>query len=115
MAVVAGTVAAMKTDSRPAVSPTPQNLFLLALGELLVVLRKAFLPHLAAGLGLFLMTAYVTYAFLLQPAHLPPRRSRMEARTDRPTSPNTTAPTTMVERLAVKKDSIAGLLWAVTP
>ena len=71
MAVVAGTVAAMKTDSRPAVSPTPQNLFLLALGELLVVLRKAFLPHLAAGLGLFLMTAYVTYAFLLQPAHLP--------------------------------------------
>lgn len=62
----------MTTDSRPADSSSPQNLFLLALGELLVVLRKSLLPHLAAGLGLFLMTAYVTYAFILQPLPFPP-------------------------------------------
>ena len=61
----------MTTDSPAAVSSGPQNLFLLALGELLVVLRKSLLPHFAAGLGLFLMTAYVTYAFGLKPLGLP--------------------------------------------
>lgn len=71
MAVAAGIAAAMTTNSHPQVPASPQNLFLLALGELAVVLRKSLLPHLAAGLGLFLMTAYVTYAFLLQPLHLP--------------------------------------------
>lgn len=52
-------------------SSAGQNLFLQALGGLLTVLQKVFLPHLAAGMGLFIMTAYVTYSFLIQPLHLP--------------------------------------------
>ncbi len=65
----------MRTNSPSAsVSPTPtsaQTLFFQSLGGLLAVLQKALLPHLAAGIGLFLMTSYVTYAVLLAPAHLP--------------------------------------------
>ncbi len=48
-----------------------QRLFSQAVGGVLAVLQKAFLPHLAAGLGLFLMTSYVTYAFGLAPAGFP--------------------------------------------
>ena len=74
-AVVAGIVAVMRTDS-PAVSVVSstapaQDLFRQSLGGLLHALQKAFLPHLAAGIGLFMMTAYVTYAFGFAPAHLP--------------------------------------------
>ena len=53
-------------------SATPTALFMQALAGLLAVLQKAFLPHLAAGIGLFLMTAYVTYIFLLKPLQWPP-------------------------------------------
>lgn len=54
-----------------AASPTPKTLFVQALGGLVAGLRQAFLPHLAAGAGLVLMTAFVSYVFILAPAHLP--------------------------------------------
>lgn len=61
--------------TKPSVSSIPpgepQNLFLQALRGLLSVLQKVFLPHLVAGMGLFMMAAYVTYALLLEPARLP--------------------------------------------
>lgn len=35
------------------------------------VLQKVFLPHLVAGMGLFLLAAYASYQILLKPLHLP--------------------------------------------
>lgn len=70
----AAAIAAVMTTKPAAASASfaaPQQLFVQALSGVLSVLQKAFLPHLAAGIGLFMMTAYVTYAFMLEPAHLP--------------------------------------------
>lgn len=35
------------------------------------VLQKVFLPHLLAGMGLFLLAAYTSYQLVLKPLHLP--------------------------------------------
>ena len=51
--------------------PTAGALFTQALQGLADILRKVFLPHLAAGLGLFIISVYSVYSFVLAPAHLP--------------------------------------------
>lgn len=69
----AGTAAAMKTDSVPlSAAPSPKpGLFAQSLRGLAAVLRKVFLPHLLAGMGLFLLAAYVSYQACVLPLHLP--------------------------------------------
>ena len=52
--------------------PTAGVLFAQALQGLADILRKVFLPHLAAGLGLFILSVYSVYSFVLSPARLPP-------------------------------------------
>ena len=52
--------------------PAAGALFAQALQGLADILRKVFLPHLAAGLGLFIISVYSIYSFILAPAHLPP-------------------------------------------
>jgi len=65
----------MDTDSVPlshAEEPkTAQNLFLLALAGLLAIFRNVFLPHIMAGLAVFLLITYVSYACLIEPLHVP--------------------------------------------
>lgn len=51
--------------------PTAGALFAQALQGLADILRKVFLPHLAAGLGLFIISVYSVYSFVLAPAQLP--------------------------------------------
>lgn len=52
--------------------PAAGALFAQALQGLADILRKVFLPHLAAGLGLFIISVYSIYSFILALAHLPP-------------------------------------------
>ena len=73
--VVVATVLAMKTDSIP-LSPAPETpakagVLVQGMKNIFLVLQKVFLPHLAAGMGAFLIMAYATYALVLEPAHLP--------------------------------------------
>ena len=44
-----------------------KTLFQRAFQTLLLVLRRVFLPHLLAGLGLFLVSAYVVQTAILAP------------------------------------------------
>lgn len=67
----AGTAAAMKTDSVPLSASQKNNLFTQGMLGFASVLQKVFLPHLLAGMGLFLLAAYVSYSLLLKPLHLP--------------------------------------------
>ena len=65
--IAAGTVAAMSINSVPlSPSPTPriQELFRAALAGLAAQLKRTFLPHLIAGIGLFLLVSYVTASTL---------------------------------------------------
>lgn len=68
----ADAAAAMKTDSVAPSSPPQKNLFAQGLSGFASVLQKVFLPHLLAGMGLFLLAAYASYQLLLKPLHLPP-------------------------------------------
>ena len=72
---VAATVLAMKTDSVP-LSPEPvpsskPGVLVQGMKNIFLVLQKVFLPHLAAGMGAFLIIAFATYMWVLQPARLP--------------------------------------------
>ena len=49
--------------------PSP---FVLGVLGVIDILRRVFLPHLVAGLGLFALMAYVTYQVIWAPLHLPP-------------------------------------------
>ncbi len=62
---------AAATDIMTNLRPTAGALFAQALQGLADILRKVFLPHLAAGLGLFIISVYSVYSFVLAPAHLP--------------------------------------------
>ncbi len=62
----------MKTDSVPrSAAPQQNSLFAQGLYGFASVLQKVFLPHLLAGMGLFLLTAYISYQLLIKPLHLP--------------------------------------------
>ncbi len=61
----------MKTDAVPLSATPKQNLFTQGMLGFASVLQKVFLPHLVAGMGLFLLAAYTSYQLLLKPLHLP--------------------------------------------
>ena len=63
---------AVATDTMTNFQPSVGALFAQALQGLADILRKVFLPHLAAGLGLFIISVYSIYSFILAPAQLPP-------------------------------------------
>ena len=63
---------AVATDTMTKFHPAAGALFAQALQGLADILRKVFLPHLAAGLGLFIISVYSVYSFVLAPVHLPP-------------------------------------------
>ena len=73
--VAAAIVLAMKTDSvalSPSSEPTAKaGVLVQGMKNIFLVLQKVFLPHLAAGMGAFLIFSYATYALLLEPARLP--------------------------------------------
>lgn len=62
--VAAGTVAAMSTNSVPQPTPRIQELFRAALAGFAAQLKRTFLPHLIAGIGIFLWVFYVTASTL---------------------------------------------------
>lgn len=65
--------AAMKNKPSVPLSSADKQPGLLAQGMrgFAAVLRKVFLPHLLAGMGLFLSAAYVSYQFCVAPLRLP--------------------------------------------
>ncbi len=71
MAVAAVEIAAaMTTNSVPLsqVEPAAQNgLFLQAMQVAFSIFKTVFLPHIVAGMVLFLLATYVTYHFLIAP------------------------------------------------
>ncbi len=69
-AVVAVTVGVMTTEQTPLNTPAP-TLFERCLGVFVLLLQKAVLPHLLAGLGLFVVVSYTAYLHVLAPLHLP--------------------------------------------
>lgn len=74
--VVAAIVRAMTTNlpekiylsQEPA---APDNAFVVCVRGVLAILRRVFLPHLVAGLGIFVVMAYATYAIILAPLQGP--------------------------------------------
>ncbi len=68
--VVADIVVAMKTNNSVPLSRDSSSLDKEA-GGLVGILQRVFLPHLAAGMGLFAVMAYATYLFVLAPLHWP--------------------------------------------
>ena len=72
VAAAADTVRAMKNKpvldlSVPSVQPSPS---VKEGGVIVVLLQQVLLPHLAAGLGLLLVTVYVGYCLFIKPFHL---------------------------------------------
>lgn len=51
--------------------PAPDGTFTSCVRGVSVVLRRVFLPHLLAGLGLFIAMAYASYQVFLSPLNLP--------------------------------------------
>lgn len=67
----AGIAIAMKTNSVPLSTSAQNSLLTQGILGFAAVLQKVFLPHLIAGMGLFLLAAYTSYLLLLKPLHLP--------------------------------------------
>lgn len=62
----------MKTNSVPlSAAPANSGLFVQGMRGFAEVLRNVFLPHLLAGIGLFLLAAYVSYQVCVVPLRLP--------------------------------------------
>lgn len=62
----------MRTNTLPFSTDTPKNdLFTQSMLSFVTVLKKVFLPHLLAGMGLFLLAAYASYLVLIKPLGLP--------------------------------------------
>lgn len=59
----------MTTEQTVAAAPAP-TLFERCLGVFVLLLQKAVLPHLLAGLGLFAVLSYAAYLHFLLPIHL---------------------------------------------
>jgi len=57
------------TTDRPA--PPQPNIFVKGIRGFAEILQKVFLPHLLAGMGLFLIAAYAVYTVLIAPLKLP--------------------------------------------
>lgn len=52
-------------------APADNSFFKQGLQSLVDVLRRVFLPHLAGGIGVFVLVSYVTYATILKPLPFP--------------------------------------------
>lgn len=55
----------------PCTDAPKSSLFTRSMLAFLTVLKKVFLPHLLAGMGLFLLAAYASYLVLIKPLGLP--------------------------------------------